>query len=263
MASVAVIPARWGSTRFPGKPLVRLQGRELLARVIDGARTSKRVARLIVATDDDRIAELARREGVAVAMTPSELATGTDRIWAAIQSDASVRDEDIVVNVQGDEPLILGETLDALVGAFDHRAELSMATLGRRLDLGLEADRAALSLTTTAKILVNVKGEAIYFSRYPIPFSRKPAESAQGEDRRAVYKHVGIYAYRRRFLREFCAAPPCFMEQFEGLEQLRALWLGARIQVVETTQESWGVDTPQDVEKIEALLNARSPIGTR
>ncbi len=263
MASVAVIPSRWGSTRFPGKPLIKLQGRELLARVIDGARTSRRVSRLIVATDDDRIAELARREGVAVAMTASELATGTDRIWAAIQNDVDVAVDDIVVNVQGDEPLILGETLDALIAAFDHRPELSMATLGRRLDVSLEADRRALTAATTAKILVNVKGEAIYFSRFPLPFSRQAPELANGEHRRGVYKHVGIYAYRRRFLQEFCAAPPCFMEQFEGLEQLRALWLGARIQVIETTQESWGVDTPQDVEKIEALLNARTPLGTR
>ena len=263
MASVAVIPSRWGSTRFPGKPLVKLQGRELLARVIDGARTSRRVSQLIVATDDDRIAELARREGVVVAMTDADLATGTDRIWAAIQNDSEIGDEDIVVNVQGDEPLILGETLDALIGAFDHRPDLSMATLGRLLDLGLEADRQALHAATTAKILVNLKGEAIYFSRFPLPFSRQGADLVREKHRRAVYKHVGIYAYRRRFLREFCAAPASFMETYEGLEQLRALWLGARIQVVETTQESWGVDTPQDVEKIEALLNARPPLGTR
>lgn len=260
MVSVGVIPARYGSTRFPGKPLVEIAGKPLLAHVIAGAKGARRLSQILVATDDERIASLAEKSGAKAVMTASELPTGSDRVWAALKS-AGLEKVDVVVNIQGDEPLISGEPLDALVGAFN--SEIEMATLGREIDLNTREGMEAILATTTAKIAVDQQDRALYFSRFPIPFSRVNTDAAAtgavpaAAVRSSVLKHVGIYAFRPRFLERFCAAPPCGLELLEGLEQLRALALGARIQVVRTKHESWGVDTPEDVEKIESLLKAR------
>ncbi|MBL7687879.1 MAG: 3-deoxy-manno-octulosonate cytidylyltransferase, partial [Bdellovibrionaceae bacterium] len=183
-----------------------------------------------------------------------------DRVWAALKV-AGLEGADIVLNIQGDEPLITGEPLDQLISAFDQGPDLDMATLGRPFDLTTPAGREALASNTTAKIVLDQSGRALYFSRFPIPFSRVSADqigpaSSAVELSTVVLKHIGIYAYRPRFLARFCAAPPAGLEIFEGLEQLRALALGARIQVVQTQHESWGVDTPEDVEKIERMLAA-------
>ena len=261
MDSVGVIPARFGSTRFPGKPLTLIAGKPLLAHVIDGAKTSKKLKEILVATDDSRIAEIANKWGARAVMTDPELPSGTDRTWAALEA-AGLTGVDVVVNIQGDEPLIEGGPLDALVSAFDGRPQIEMATLGREIDLSTEAGREALYANTTAKIVVTKEDQALYFSRFPIPFSRvKPegseiSESVQKSVRESVLKHVGIYAFRPSFLKRFCASAPCGLELFEGLEQLRALHLGAAIHVVRTRHESWGVDTPGDVEKIEKMLTA-------
>lgn len=244
MAYLGVIPARWGSTRFPGKPLVLVAGKPLLQWVIEGSRTSRKLSEIIVATDDARIAKLAEANGCRAVMTASELPTGTDRIWQAAQGI----DAEVIVNIQGDEPLIEGALLDRLVEPFDKDAALEMATLGRTLD------EAALNSMNTAKIVLNAKDEALYFSRFPIPFSRNPTDPAAGP----ALKHIGIYAYRRDFLKRFCAENPAAIENAESLEQLRALYLGARIKVVRVEHDSWGVDSPEDVEKIEKLLEGRS-----
>ena len=261
MDSVGVIPARFGSTRFPGKPLTLIAGKPLLAHVIEGAKTSKKLKEILVATDDSRIAEIANKWGARAVMTDPELPSGTDRTWAALES-AGLTGVDVVVNIQGDEPLIEGGPLDALVSAFEGRPQIEMATLGREIDLSTEAGRVALHANTTAKIVVTKEDQALYFSRFPIPFSRvklegsKITESVQKSVRESVLKHVGIYAFRPSFLKRFCASGPCGLELFEGLEQLRALHLGAAIHVVRTRHESWGVDTPGDVEKIEKMLTA-------
>lgn len=261
MDSVGVIPARFGSTRFPGKPLTSIAGKPLLAHVIEGAKTSRKLKEILVATDDERIAKVAETWGARAVMTDPELPSGTDRTWAALVK-AGLTGVDVVVNIQGDEPLIEGGPLDALVSAFEGRPAIEMATLGRELDLSSQAGREALSAATTAKIVVGQDDRALYFSRFPIPFSRvKPegseiSESVQKSVRESVLKHVGIYAFRPSFLKRFCAAAPCGLELFEGLEQLRALYLGATIHVVRTRHESWGVDTPEDVEKIEKMLTA-------
>lgn len=241
MRTVAVIPARFGSTRYPGKPLVPIAGVPLLTRVIQGAKTSKKISKIIVATDDERIAELARKSDVEVVMTASNLPTGSDRVWAAV----SGIDCDVVLNVQGDEPLIQGSTLDSLVIPFEQDPLVEMATLGR------EINREELLSPNTAKIVLNCRSEALYFSRAAIPFTR--AEAGEGV-LEGVLKHVGIYAYRKKLLEKFCAQKPVAMELSEGLEQLRALWLGARIKVVKTNTDSWGVDTPDDVLKVERKL---------
>lgn len=254
MKAVGVIPARFGSTRFPGKPLVLINGKALLTHVIEGARQAKRLSEIIVATDDRRIAEVAEKSGARAIMTDPELPSGTDRTWAAIEA-AKLTSVDVVVNIQGDEPLIEGAPLDALVAAFEGRPEIEMATLGREIDFSSSEGMIALNSPMTAKIILTKDDRALYFSRFPIPFSRvKPAAD---DAKSAVLKHVGIYAFRPAFLQRFCTAGPCAIELYEGLEQLRALHLGAMIHVVRTRHESWGVDTPDDVEKIEKLLRAK------
>lgn len=268
MNVVGVIPARMGSTRFPGKPLALIAGRPLLAWVIDGVRTASRLSDVIVATDDDRIAEVARHAGVRAVMTDSDLATGTDRVWQAIQRSAPERARpDVVVNIQGDEPLTTGSLIDALVTPFfasspdgeslaqGNNREVSgidMATLGRALD------HESLHSVTTAKIVLNHRNEALYFSRFPIPYSRQTSESLSSAQLTAALKHIGIYAYRTEFLERFCATAPTALELAEGLEQLRALAIGARIKVVQVEHDSWGVDTPEDVQKIEMMMRQRA-----
>ena len=242
MIVVGVIPARYGSTRFPGKPLAPVGGKPLLQWVIEGAKTSRRLSRLLVATDDERIAALARKCGVEPIMTASDLPTGTDRVWQAVRGTEA----DVVVNVQGDEPLIQGALLDRLAEPFGNDRDLAMATLGKPLTI------EALAANTTAKIVVNHRDEALYFSRFPIPYSRVDAK--QDAQLAGALKHIGIYAYRKDFLERFCAQKPVAIEVSESLEQLRALYLGARIKVVRVEHESWGVDTPEDVQKIEKIM---------
>ncbi|MEQ1879013.1 MAG: 3-deoxy-manno-octulosonate cytidylyltransferase, partial [Bdellovibrionia bacterium] len=237
---LGVIPARYGSTRFPGKPLVLIAGKPLLTWVIEAAKSAKLISQVLVATDDERIAELAAKSGVEAVMTDSELPSGSDRVWAAIQG----LDGEVVLNIQGDEPLLTGALLDQLVTPFKSDSTLEMATFGRPLSA------EDLQSPNTAKIVLNAKDEALYFSRLPIPFTRTPFNAEQ----ECALKHIGIYAFRRSFLGKFCAQKPVPLEHFEGLEQLRALHLGARIRVVRVDHESWGVDTPEDVLKVEKRL---------
>lgn len=242
MKFVGVIPARFGSTRFPGKPLVPINGKPLLQWVVEGARDSRRVKEIIVATDHPEIAHLAQSLGVECCMTNSDLPSGSDRVWAAIKN----REVDVVINIQGDEPLITGQLLDRLAEPFLEDPQLEMATLGRELKPG------DLESITTAKIVVNQRQEALYFSRLPIPFSQGNAEKY----RSACLKHIGLYAYAKNFLKRFCEQGPVALEEAEKLEQLRALYLGGRIRVVKVAHDSWGVDTPEDVKKIEDILKA-------
>lgn len=240
MKALGVIPARYGSTRFPGKPLKPLLGKPLLQWVIEGAKKARHLEEIWVATDHSEIAELAEKCGVKAVMTPAGLPTGSDRVFHAIK-DADV---EIVLNIQGDEPLITGSLLDQLAAPLLTDPKLPMATLGRALKPG------DLESRNTAKILLNQRQEALYFSRFPVPYSRvdAPAKGA------VCLKHIGLYGFRKEFLSAFCSQPPTPLELAEGLEQLRALYLGARIRVVQVEHESWGVDTPEDVAKVEALL---------
>lgn len=240
-----MIPARWGSTRFPGKPLALIHGKPLLQWVIEGSRRSRMLKEILVATDDERIAHLAQSCGARAVMTDSDLPTGTDRVWQAVRETSA----DVVVNIQGDEPLIEGALLDRLVAPFEADATLEMATLGRALDL------EALQSPNTAKIVLNHRDEALYFSRFAIPYSRVSATEESIIE--GALKHIGIYAYRRSFLKLFCEQRPTILEQMESLEQLRALHLGARIRVVRVEHDSWGVDTPADVQKIEGIMKRR------
>ncbi len=182
---------------------------------------------------------MAERCDVEVKMTAPELPTGSDRVWQAISEFPC----DIVVNIQGDEPLIQASMLDALVEPLIKDSELEMSTLGRQISI------EDLASQQTAKIILNSQHEAQYFSRFPIPYSRESA--SRRNDLSGCLKHIGIYAYRKNFLEKYCSHPPVELELLEGLEQLRALYLGARIRVVKVDYDSWGVDTPEDVKKIE------------
>jgi 3-deoxy-manno-octulosonate cytidylyltransferase (CMP-KDO synthetase) len=240
MSAIGVIPARYGSTRFPGKPLKPILGKPLLQWVIEGSKQSRSLKEICVATDHREIAELAEKCGVRAVMTDPSLPSGSDRVFAAVKD----RDFDVVVNIQGDEPLITGRLLDQLVAPMLSDAALEMATLGHRPRPG------DLKNPHTAKIVLNHRSEALYFSRFPIPHSRVDADG-QGA---VCLKHIGLYAFRKTFLARFCASRPTPLELAEGLEQLRALYLGARVKIVEVEHESLGVDTPEDVARVEQAL---------
>ncbi len=237
--TVGVIPARFASTRFPGKPLHKIAGRPLLEWVIRGAQEAKTLSELVVATDHEEIAELSTRLGVKVAMTDSELPSGSDRVWDAVKGIAC----DGVVNIQGDEPLLKGEIIDRLVtGFWNSRAE--MATLLKPLEL------EDLNNLNVVKAVINHKNEAIYFSRLPIPYTRM----SPGSKIEACWQHLGLYVYQKNFLKLFCETAPVNLEKAESLEQLRALWLGAKIQTIIVNYKCMGVDTPEDVLKVEPYL---------
>lgn len=244
---LGVIPARFASTRFPGKPLAKIQNREMILWVIEGAKKSQSLADLVVATDDLRIAEVVERAGCKAVMTDAELPTGTDRIFSALQKMG--RSFDTVVNIQGDEPLVSGELIDKLVAPMIQDPTLEMATLAQPL---VAEDLETLN---SVKVVVNRKSEALYFSRYSIPFSR--VRPVHLERIQSSFKHVGMYAYKTSFLAEFCRTAPVELEVHESLEQLRALAMGGRIKVVVVDEKSWGVDTPEDLAKIEEILRTR------
>lgn len=248
MKALAVIPARWASTRFPGKPLAPLLGRPMIAWVVDAALAATRVERVLVATDDERIAAAGRAAGADVKRTRSDHATGTDRIAEAVGGESAA----LVLNLQGDEPMLSPHAIDRLVSAFDDTA-VRMATLARR---GVTEDER--SDVHVAKILVDREGNAIYFSRGPIPYRSAAAAVPAGDLDRTAWKHVGTYGFRRDALEAFAAARREGIEAAEDLEQLRALTLGWKIRIVEVFEEPVCVDRPEDVNRVEELLRARS-----
>lgn len=242
MKTIGVIPSRIGSERFPEKPLSLIAGKPLLQWVIEGVQTSKRISQILVATDDKRIADLSEKLGVQAIMTPSEIPTGTDRIFKATQEI----DCDLILNIQGDEPLVTGDVLDLLILEMEKHSSSLMGTLAHPFKNSEDYKNP-----NRVKVLVDNNSEAIYFSRLPIPFSRKEIVPEKG------LSHIGIYAYRKEFLKTFCDTPATDLEKSEGLEQLRALQLGERIRVVTTDYETYGVDTPSDVKLIEKIIRQR------
>ena len=242
--AIGVIPSRWGSTRFPGKSLAPVGGKPLLAWVVERARQATRLADVLVATDDARIAAAAESFGVAVALTSPDHPSGTDRIAEAIRG----RDADVVVNVQGDEPLIDPALIDRVAGTLLDAADWDMATAAAPIRTAEE-----LHNSDVVKVVRARDGRALYFSRSVIPHVRGAAAGhppAPG----AHFRHIGLYGYRRAFLERLVREPPCALENLEKLEQLRALHLGCRLAVLDTEAFGIGVDSPADVPKAEALL---------
>jgi 3-deoxy-manno-octulosonate cytidylyltransferase (CMP-KDO synthetase) len=254
LAIVAIIPARFGSTRLPGKPLSDINGKPLIQLVHERARRARRVERVLVATDDERIARAVRSFGGEAVMTSPAHASGTDRLAEA----AAAIDATVVVNVQGDEPMLDPEGVDAAVEALLDDAALPMATLSLPL-----TDVDEMLSASVVKVVTDARGDALYFSRSPIPHVRLAAAgdpraaATEAVARGLARKHVGLYAYRRETLMRVAALPPSPLERAEGLEQLRALEAGVRIRVVERQGTSGvAVDTPQDLERVRALLAA-------
>ena len=246
MKILGIIPSRYGSSRFPGKPIHPLCGKPLVAWVVEAVKKAKTLDDVIVATDDDRIVAAVEAHGGRAVMTPSELPSGTDRIACAAGDFA---DDDILVNIQGDEPLISPDLIDALVGRMKEGAKWDMATAVTPLK-----SLDDLNAKTVVKVVLDRDDGALYFSRASIPCDRDhEPDIASG----LWVRHLGIYAYRGAFLKKYIAEPPCDLEKTEKLEQLRALWMGAKIAVIRTTDEGVGVDTPEDAVRIEAILRAR------
>jgi len=242
LSVVAVIPARWASTRFPGKILAQIAGEPMIAHVVRRVSEASNVDHVIVATDDERIAKVAVASG-AEAIITGECASGTDRVAEAV---AGRGDWDIVVNVQGDEPLLSGDNIDVLVDGLLVDEDVAMSTLCRPL----EAER--IDDPNAVKVVRDLRGRALYFSRSPIPYPRHH-DAAWGLWR----LHLGVYGFRRNVLERFVALPPSKLEQAEGLEQLRALENGIPIQVLDAPHPAFGVDTPEDLRRVEEIMKKR------
>ena len=245
MKTYGIIPSRFGSSRFPGKPLAILAGKPLVAWVVEAVKKAKSLDEVLVATDDERIVQAVENYGGRAVMTPSELPSGTDRIACAAGDFA---DDDILVNIQGDEPLIDPALIDALVAKLRDGA-FEMATAVTPIK-----SAADLAAKTVVKVVLARDDAALYFSRAPIPCDRdREPDLASG----LYVRHLGIYAYRGGFLKRYVKEPLCALERTEKLEQLRALWMGARIAVVRTADEGIGVDTPEDAARVERILLGR------
>lgn len=252
MAIVAIIPARFASTRFPGKPLSDIHGKPMVRHVYERVRAAGRIERVLVATDDERIAAAVSAFGGDVAMTSPHHVSGTDRIAEAVRGI----DAEIVVNVQGDEPMLEPSAIDAAVLPLLADPRLDIATLS--VPLGGVDEMLEPSVV---KVVVDQRGRALYFSRSPVPFVRKSeslaASAAAAVAEGLARKHVGLYAFRRTALERFVSLAPSPLERAESLEQLRALENGMSIAVVALAgTASVAVDTPQDLERVRALMAA-------
>ena len=240
---LAVIPARYASTRFPGKVIASLAGRPLVAHVYDRTRAARLVGETVVAVDDARAAEVLQAHGVPYVHTRPDHPSGTDRMAEV----AAKRVADILVNVQGDEPLMDPATIDRAIEPLLADPELVMATARRRI-----TDPALVADPNVVKVVCGRDGRALYFSRHPIPYVRDGTGEAPPH-----WQHIGLYVYRRDFLLKYAGMPPSPLECLEKLEQLRVLENGYTMSVVETDYESIGVDTPADLERAAAYLRHR------
>lgn len=235
-----------GAQRFPGKPLHLIAGVPLVVRVLRRAMESRRADAVLVATDDERIAAVVREAGGTAVMTSPDLPSGTDRVRAAVAGT----DAEIVVNVQGDEPLMDPENVDRVIEHLLAHPEVPLATVAKPID-----DPAAIADPNVVKVVRGDDGRALYFSRSPIPF-RRNAEAAL-----PTWKHLGLYGYRREALETWTSLPPHPLERAESLEQLRALAAGLVMTVLAAVGDSIGVDTPADADEVERILRNESAAG--
>lgn len=240
---VGVIPARWASTRLPGKPLAMIAGKPMIRRVAEQVIKAKSLAAVLVATDDQRIADAVASfniPGVKAVMTRADHPSGTDRIAEAVSNEAC----DALINIQGDEPLMDPELIDRLAEVITS-GDWDMATAAAPIKTEEDLKNPAVVKAVFAR-----DGQALYFSRSVIPHVRDAGTDAAG----AHWRHIGIYAYRRDYLLKLVAEPPCRLENLEKLEQLRALYLGCRMNILQVDDVGIGVDTPEDILKVEKIL---------
>lgn len=247
MKAIGVIPARWGATRFEGKVLANLLGKPIIQHVWENAKKAKTLDDLVVACDNEKILKVVEGFGGKAIYTSPDQPSGTDRL-AEVVNPLDVR---IVVNIQGDEPLVKPIMIDTLVIAFENEKIAQMATMIKRID-----DESELTNSNVVKVVVDKNGYALYFSRYAIPYNR--TNEVESKNRPSYFKHIGIYAYTKDFLFTFRNLPKSSLEKAEKLEQLRVLEYGYKIKTVETKFDTVGVDRPEDVKKAEeALLRER------
>lgn len=241
MKIIGVIPARWASTRFEGKVLAMINDKPMIQHVWERSSKSEMLNDLVIACDDDRVLVAAEQFGAKTVMTSKDHASGTDRIAEAIES---IGGGDIIINIQGDEPLIEPAVIDALATALIDNPSCSMGTVIKVL-----TSKKELKDPNVVKVVVDGEMNALYFSRSAIPYNRDNHEDA------VIYKHLGIYAYRQDFLISYKDLPKSNLEKTEQLEQLRALEFGYKIKTVVTDVETIGVDTPEDLACVEKLLS--------
>lgn len=241
MNTLCVIPARFASTRLPGKPLADIVGKPMISRVYDRASKAARVTGVIAAVDDQRVYDAVVANGGTAMMTRKDHATGTDRL---AEVAAAHPEAELIINVQGDEPLIDPAIIDALAAAFDDDAELQMATVKSPMK-----DKEEMTNPNNVKVVTDKNGYALYFSRSLMPYPRENTGVT-------VYKHIGIYAYKRDFLLNYAKMEGTPLEKTESLEQLRALENGYRIKVIETDQTFVGVDTAEDLAKVNEIYKS-------
>jgi 3-deoxy-manno-octulosonate cytidylyltransferase (CMP-KDO synthetase) len=253
---IAVIPARFASTRFPGKALIEIAGKPMVCWVAERARAARNISRVIVATDNDAVFNAAKEHGIEAVMTDPGHASGTDRIAEVVEN---LPDAEIIVNVQGDEPLISPETIERAVDTMSRETVAGIVTTWEPI----ESIDDLLNFDVV-KVVVDDQGYAIYFSRSPMPFPRDASLKHGGPNEaiinepgllRHFKKHTGLYVYRRDVLLEFTRWPQTTLERFERLEQLRALEHGVKIRVIQASTSSIGVDTADDLEKVRELVN--------
>lgn len=242
MNTLCVIPARYASTRLPGKPLADIAGKPMIVRVYEQASRAKRLSGVIAAVDDERVYEAVVSHGGKAMMTAKHHPTGTDRL---AEVAAAHPEAELIINVQGDEPLIEPDLIDALAAAFEEESELQMATVKSPM-----TDENEMRNPNNVKVVTDKEGYALYFSRSLLPYPRENTGVT-------VYKHIGIYAYRRDFLLQYARMEPTALEQTESLEQLRALENGYKIKVIATDFKFVGVDTPEDLAEVNRLYKER------
>ncbi|MDF2549280.1 MAG: 3-deoxy-manno-octulosonate cytidylyltransferase [Chlamydiales bacterium] len=240
LQTLAILPARFNSTRFPGKPLVDILGKSLIQRTYDQVRACQNVDHLIVATDDRRIAEHVKAFGGDVALTSPDCPTGTDRLVDALSKRHDLNDYSIIVNVQGDEPLIEPSTIDAVISLLEQDPALPSASAAALID-----DIKDIHDPSIVKCVFGLNGDALYFSRSPIPYASKEA---------TFYRHVGIYGFQRDFLLKYAQLPLSPLQLQEDLEQLKILEYGYRLRLKIVIDSGIGVNTPQDLMKVKDWL---------
>lgn len=242
LKTLAVIPARYGSTRFPGKPLADMHGKPMIVRVIEQARQATELDHVIVATDDARIQQAVEQAGYTAQLTRSDHPSGTDRVWEVAQAHPEY---DLVLNLQGDEPAIHPELLNDLVMGLKTNPTAQMITPITPIK---PQDTETLHNPNVVKAVISNEGKALYFSRSPIPYPRHLSDSTP------YYRHIGLYGFHRDALQQFTQWAPSKLEQTEQLEQLRALAYGLNLYTIQTCHAPVGVDTPEDLLKLNKTL---------
>ncbi len=256
MKAIGVIPARWASTRLPGKVLIDIAGKPLVQHVWERAQACRSLNEIIIACDEPHVLERCKAFGAKAVMTKKDHPSGSDRVAEVVKNFHG----GIVVNIQSDEPLLEADLIDGLVTALKEDIESVVATPVKRI-----SSEAEFLNPNVVKVVMDKNGHALYFSRAPIPFRRDRADVRTWDVGRTdvdvltsggYFKHLGLYAYRNEFLSSYCRWPKSFLEEEEKLEQLRILEAGFRIKCVETSVETIGVDTPEDVERVIKILRA-------